>query len=316
MSFVIIAIAIITATIASAAFPPQSDAASVDSIMALVARNQEQAQDQRQSYVYSQSFVLRFRRGNGKLAREEMREYVVTPTENGTRKELVRFAGSYERDGRMVSYSEPGFIYQDMDIDGELMAGLADDLVNDRTSRDGIAADLFPLTTKEQRKYSFRLEKTEEYRGRIVHRIAFKPVKDLWEEDDGTPWRGEILVDAAECQPVLVTTQLAKGVPAPVRVFLGTNVKGLGFRLSYQEFEEGVWFPVSYGAEFEVKAMFFYSRKIAITLNSSGFKKGIVDTNVTFNPPESHGKAVSEPETKAAPVEAPPFPYDEMHPPD
>jgi hypothetical protein len=156
------------------------------------------------------------------------------------------------------------------------MRGLADDLANDRQSRDGIAADLFPLTTEEQRKYRFKLEKTEDYRGRLVHQITFKPVKELWEEDDGTPWKGEILVDAAECQPVLITTQLAKDIPVPVRVFLGTNVKGLGFKLSYQKFEEGVWFPVSYGAEFELKALFFYSRKIAIALNNSGFKKGML----------------------------------------
>lgn len=70
-----------------------------------------------------------------------------------------------------------------------------------------------------------------------------------------------------------------------MRVFLGNNIKGLGFRLSYRKFEDGVWFPVSYGAEFEIKAVFFYKRKIAIALNNSGFKKGIVDANVTFDPP-------------------------------
>jgi hypothetical protein len=301
----LIAIALAAAAVQPAPLPAASEAASVDSIMALVARNQDQAQELRQRYVYNQSLILRFRRGNGKLAREETREYVVTPTENGTNKELMRFAGSFEQDGRMVPYSGPGFTYQDTDLDGELMRGLADDLANDRQSRDGIAADLFPLTTEEQRKYRFKLEKTEDYRGRLVHQITFKPVKELWEEDDGTPWKGEILVDAAECQPVLITTQLAKDIPVPVRVFLGTNVKGLGFKLSYQKFEEGVWFPVSYGAEFELKALFFYSRKIAIALNNSGFKKGIVDTNVTFDPPQRPDKNINEPKTKAAPAEAP-----------
>ena len=294
MSYILIAVVLAAAMAQSAQLPDTPEEVSVESIMASVARNQDRAQELRQTYVYNQSLILRFRRGNGKPAREETREYVVTPTEKGTGKELTRFAGSYEEDGRMIPYSEPGFRYKDTDIDGDLIDSLAEDLANDRQSRDGIRAELFPLTTQEQRKYHFELKRTEEYRGQLVHMITFKPVKE-WDEEDGTPWMGEILVDAAECQPVLITTQLAKGIPIPVQVFMGTNLKGLGFKLSYQKFEDGVWFPVSYGAEFEIKAVFFYKRKIAIALNNSGFKKGIVNANVTFDPPQPADKTINGP---------------------
>lgn len=302
---ILILAALAAAAPQSASRPPAAEPASVESIMARVAENQDRAEALRQAYVYSQSLILRFRRGNGKVAREETREYVVAPTEKGTRKDLVRFAGSYEKDGRMIPYSKPGFTYKDTDLDGEIIDDLADDLANDRKSRDGIAAELFPLTTNEQRKYRFELKKTEGYRGRRVHRINFHPRKESWDENDGTPWAGEILVDAAELQPVLVTTRLAKGIPVAIRVLLGTNLKGLGFKLAYQKFDEGIWFPVSYGAEFELKAVFFYKRNIAIALNNSGFKKGIVAANISFDPPLQIDGRLREAEVKPAPVKPP-----------
>jgi hypothetical protein len=298
MAYVLIGILLAAAAVPCEPRTPIPEEPSVESIMAAVARNQDQAQQLRQAYVYNQSLILRFRQSNGKVVREETREYAAMPTDTGTTKELTRFAGSYEKDGRMIAYSQPGFIYKDTDIDGELINGLADDLANDRNSRDGIAADLFPLTTEEQRKYRFKLEETEERRGQLVHRITFKPANKQWDEADGTPWAGEILVDAAECQPVLVTTRLAQGIPIPVRTLLGTNLKGLGFRLSYQKFEDGVWFPVDYGAEFEVKVLFVYKRKIAISLTNSAFRRALVAANVTFESPSKVERNPEDPETR------------------
>jgi len=264
---------------------PAQSPETVDEIMAKVAANQDRAESMRTAFVYDQELRLRFLRGNGKVAREETRAYAVTPTENGTNKELVRFDGSYEKDGKMVPYSEPGFEYRDMDIDGELIDELADDLANDRHSRDGIAADLFPLTTREQRKYRFTLKGTREFRGHAVYRIAFEPRSKSWDEDDGAPWAGEILVDRTDCQPVLVSTHLSRALPIAVRTLLGTNLKGLGFQLRYEKFDEGLWFPVSYGSEFEVKALFFYKRKIAISMSNKGFQRAQVGTRVTYEQP-------------------------------
>ena len=96
------------------------------------------------------------------------------------------------------------------------------------------------------------------------------------------PWKGEALIDAEEYQPVLITTSLAFKIPAPVRILLGTNIRGLGFSVAYQKFADRVWFPVSYGGEFEVRAVFFYKRTISVSLANSDFRRTDVTTNVAY----------------------------------
>ena len=290
--------------IASAvAFAGQSE--PVQEIMAKVAANQDRAVRLRSAFVYHQNLLLRFLRGNGKTAREEMREYTVTPTENGSKKHLDRFEGRYEKDGKLIDYNRPGYTYKDVDIDGELIDELADELANEKQSRDGIAAELFPLTSRAQPKYSFALKGKEEYRGRQAFRIAFEPRKGETSWDHGTPWAGEVLVDAQDYEPIHVTTRLAKGLPVLVTTVLGTNLRGLGFTLSYEKFDEGIWFPVKYGAEFEVKALFFYKRKIAIALKNDGFQRALVATKVTFEEPFTVDKKLQVPEVKLPPVPPP-----------
>ncbi len=262
-----------------------ADRETVEQIMARLAANQDRAESLRSAFVYDQELRMRFLRGNGRIAREEIRHYQVTPAEKGTVKKLVRFEGRYEKDGAMIAYSDPGFKYKDVDIDGELIDELARDLADDARSRDGIAANLFPLTTAEQRKYRFALKGTREYRGRSVHEIAFEPRRETWDEEQGAPWAGTILVDAADYQPVVVSSRLAKGIPLAVRTLLGTNLKGLGFQLRYERFDEGLWFPVSYGAEFEVKALFFYKRRIAFSMSNRGFQRARVDARITYEAP-------------------------------
>ena len=213
--------------------------------MVRVGANQQSARDARANYVYRQEQTIRMRRGNGKMAREQHAEYVVTPGKQGGEKQLAKFQGKYEFKGKYVPYDNPDFRYRDLDIDGDLIHDMAQDMMNDEKSRDGIGQDLFPLTAGEQKKYDFRLVGTEIYRGRSVYRVAFDPRKGS--EDDGD-WKGEALIDAREYQPVLVTTSLAEKIPALVKVLLGTDIKGLGFSVTYQRFGDGVWFPVSYGA--------------------------------------------------------------------
>ena len=58
-----------------------------DVIMAKVAPNQDRAQQMRSAFVYHQNMLIRFKRGNDKMAREEQREYVVTPDGKGFKKE-------------------------------------------------------------------------------------------------------------------------------------------------------------------------------------------------------------------------------------
>jgi hypothetical protein len=254
--------------------------------MSRLARNQDRAQELRSNYVYDQRLIVRFNRTSGKVAREEVREYTVAPTAEGTSKDLKSFSGRYEKDGALHSYGKPGFTCKDVDLDGELIDDLADDLVNEKHSRDGISMDLFPLRSSEQRKYLFTLTGEEEYRGKQVYRITFKPRKETWDEDrDGTPWAGELLVDKSEFEPVFISTKLARGLPFLVTTLLGTNLKGLGFQLTYEKFEDGVWFPVIYGAEFELKAVFFYKRRIAIAMTNRAFQHAQVKTSISFDPP-------------------------------
>jgi hypothetical protein len=67
-----------------------------------------------------------------------------------------------------------------------------------------------------------------------------------------------------------------------VKILLGTNVKGLGFSVAYQKFADGVWFPVSYGGEFEVRAVFFYKRTISVSMTNSDFRRTDVTTKVAY----------------------------------
>jgi hypothetical protein len=255
-----------------------------------VAENQDRAQEMRSAFVYNQTLLLRFKRGNGKLAREELREYTVTPTSTGTHKELSNFKGVYETKGNLVKYDEPGHKYKELDIDGELIDELAKELANEKKSRDGVTMELFPLTSKQQKKYRFVLKGKEDYRGKEVYRIDFSPRKEGWgfeENENGdevrAPWSGEILVDTREHQAVLVTTRLAKGVPFLIQTLLGTNVKNLAFKLAYERFDEGVWFPVNYGCEFELRAAFLYKRKVALALSNRGFQRAEVAARVSFD---------------------------------
>jgi opacity protein-like surface antigen len=257
-----------------------AQAPDVQTIMDRVGRNQAQAVAQRQEFTFHQRQLLRLIRGNGKLAREENREYDVAPNDHGARKELVRFEGKYEYKGKYVTYDRPGYRYKDMDVDGELIRDLSEEMTNDKRSRDGIGADLFPLTTEEQRKYNFKLLAAEQYRGREVYRIHFEPKPH--QEFDEASWKGEALIDAAEFQPVSVHTELAFRIPRAVNILLGTNIKGLGFSVTYRKFEDGVWFPVSYGGEFEVRAVFFYKRTISVNLTNAEFHRTNVNSIVTY----------------------------------
>jgi len=251
----------------------------VQTIMEKVGRNQAQAVDQRKEFTFHQKQLLRMHRGNGKIAREEHREYEVTPATHGVKKELAHFDGRYEHKGKYVSYDRPGYNYKDMDIDGDLIDDLSNDLTDDNKSRDGISANLFPLTTGEQDKYNFKLLGTEQYRGRPVYRVAYEPRK---KPDESAVWKGEALIDAVEFQPVSVHSKLALNIPGAVKVLLGTDIKGLGFNVTYQKFEDGVWFPVSYGGEFDVRAVFFYKRTISVNMTNTEFRRSKVDSSVTY----------------------------------
>jgi hypothetical protein len=81
-----------------------------------------------------------------------------------------------------------------------------------------------------------------------VYRVRFEPKPrgghhlDLDvggdDNDDDATWKAVVLIDTAEYQPVSVTTDLAAKIPLAVKV-LRTDIKGLGFSISYERFETG-----------------------------------------------------------------------------
>jgi hypothetical protein len=155
---------------------------------------------------------------------------------------------------------------------------MIDDLVDDKHAKDGVSHDVFPLRANKLNEYKFKLEETKQVKGRRVYRISYRP-KD--KEEFG--WMGEVLVDAEEYQPVTVYSKLSRGIPAAVKILLGTDIKQLGFSVSYQRVGEGVWFPVSYGTEFYIRAVFFYARTVTMSLKNSDFKATDVQSSISYS---------------------------------
>jgi hypothetical protein len=267
-----------------AAEPP-----AVEEIMARVAANQEKAVEARNGVIYHQSTWTRLLRGNGKLAREEKRQYTVTPTANGTKKDLVHFEGRYEKGGKLLGYDDPKFRHKDLDLDGDLAEELTDDLVNDKKSRDGIARDVFPLTKDEQRYYTFHLAGTQKVGGVEAWKVTFEPIKKNKKDEVALEnercWSGEVLVDPAEFQPLVISTKMAFKIPTAAKVLLGINLKQVGFNVTYRKVDEGLWFPATYGTEFWLRVFFGYGRTITLNMENSDFRLARAESTITYETP-------------------------------
>ncbi len=270
------------------AFGLTAQTPDVHHIMQAVAAHQDQAEQLRAKYTYTQKVRVRAIRGNGQLSREEYSVYNIVPTAEATKKELVQFKGRYEYKGKLTEYSKSGeeIPGKKIDIDSDLVPDLRKDLTDDKKSKDGLGKGLFPLTSSEGKKYQFELLGEQDHKNRPVYRIKFWPRKE-WEgfDDDQTLWAGEVLVDKADLQPVSVTTRMSKGLPFLVKTALGTNLHQLGYTVSYQRFDQDIYFPVSYGGEFDVKAVFFYKRTFTISLENSDFRRGEAESSITFEQP-------------------------------
>jgi hypothetical protein len=250
----------------------------VEQIMARVAANQDRGQQARAEYVYLQRIHVASLRTNGKLAREETTDYLVTPTPNGTTKELKHIDGRYWHKGKYLEFhGEP--VPDTGVVDSSIVESFRDDLSNDK-SKDGLGRDLFPLTSEEQKEYRFELAGEETVQGRKVYRVRFRP-----RDKNELTWAGEALIDAEEFEPLRVYTKLSRKIPFWVRTLLGTDVPGLGFNVEYRRFDEGVWFPVSFGTEFRLRALFFINRDITVSLENSAFQRAKVESQIVdFQP--------------------------------
>jgi len=280
-----------------AADEPQP-ALTADQIMARVAANQDQSVALRKNYVYKQHVRVVTHKTNGRLMRDETAEYDVLPTPDGATKKLALLNGRYLHKGKYQDFQ--GEPRPDADtIDAELVRSFREDLTGNKTeteskqghgvhvdldedshNRDGIGGDLFPLSTEQQKKYSFRLLGEQMFQGRSAYHIGFGP-KDKHDID----WAGEAYIDKEEFQPILVFTKLSRRIPFAVRTFLGTDVPGIGFSVQYKRQEDGVWFPSSFGTEFRLKVLYLLNRDISVSLDNRDFKRTHVDSKIEYAGP-------------------------------
>lgn len=254
---------------------------SAAEIMERVAENQTRGEDLRRQVTYHQTVLARMHRGRNKLARENYYEFQVLPKENGVEKERTVFRGKYEKGGKLFEYDNPDFEYKDIDIDGDILHDIASDLTSDKESKDGVHKDLFPLTRERQAKYDFKLGGKETYNGREVWKVTFTAKKgEEWETFFGGS--GEALIDTKAYQPVLITAYQTKGMPMAVKIMLGTNIRQTGFKITYQDFGDGLWFPVVYGGEFDVRVLFGYHRKISLSMKNADVRRAKVESSVQY----------------------------------
>jgi hypothetical protein len=258
-------------------------AQTADEIIKRVAENQDIAAAGRTHFIYHQNVLVRMKRTNGKLAHEETRDYTVAPSPTGLERKLVSVSGKVQRGSRTVIYSDASFHDKGLDVDRGIVQGIAEDFGKD--NKDGVDNDLFPLNSKALKSYRFTLKGSEKYQDHDVWDIQFEPVKVSWDDDDHC-WHGEALIDKAENQPMMITSSFACKIPGAVKVLLGTNVQQIGFKVTYQKFDDGVWFPVTYGGEFKFRALFLYARSVGVGLINSDFKKTDVQTAVKYEDAE------------------------------
>jgi hypothetical protein len=266
---------------ASAAVTCQTncEALTAEQIMARVAENQDRAEKLRAQYVYEQRIHIVSKKPHGHLEREETAEFHALPGADGTEKKLIKITGEYRAKGKYASFE--GEPLPDPDsIDAQLIRQFRDDLANSKT-KDGMAKDLFPLTSEEQKDMAFRLVGEEARDGRPSYRIAFWP-----KDKDEYTWAGDAWIDKEEFAPVEVITHLSHRLPLAVRTMLGTDVPGLGFSVRYRRQEEGVWFPSSFGTEFRLRVLFFLNRDLAVSLDNKNFERTHVQTRIEAAAPQ------------------------------
>ncbi|MGC1421101.1 MAG: hypothetical protein WA815_02070 [Terracidiphilus sp.] len=283
-------------------------APTAEELMTRVAANQDKAEAERAHYIYVQHAKMTSRRGNTVMC-EEITDYRLTPSTDGTDEQLLKVDGRFLRDKKYIAYAallprdedkpkdsdkdknkdkdksekqekkpkekDPAFDPNSEEtVDRDIVENIRWNLIHEK-SKDGVNAHLFPLTSKDQVDYAFRMVDRERLNGRDVFHISFRPKK---KDDFG--WSGDAFIDTAEFQPVLVTTGMARKIPFAVRTLLGTNFPGLGFTVTYAPQPDGVWFPVTFSTEFKIHVLYFFHREIILNAQNRNFEKTHVTSRI------------------------------------
>jgi hypothetical protein len=271
---------------------PSGPGPTAEAIMARVAVNQDQSEAERAHYVYVQHARTSSRKGKTIMC-EEITDSRVTPSGAESHQELLKLDGRLLVKHKYVTYThlppakngdkssveadhdDISISVGDDDSDRDLVETMRNHFVNDK-SKDGIGKGLFPLTSKNQQDYQFKLLGHEPRNGHDCFHIEFHP-----KDKDDFGWKGDAYIDSATYQPVFIRTAMARNIPFAVRTMLGTNVPGLGFTVIYAPQPDGVWFPVSFGTEFKVHVLFFvFNREIVIDAQNRDFEKTHVSSKI------------------------------------
>jgi hypothetical protein len=278
----------------------QQPSLTADQIMARVAANQDRSEAERAHFVYVQH--ARVTSGKGRTIRcEEITDTRITPTPSGSQQQLLTLQGRLLHKGAYITYDHlgAGNVSDHVTIDDDdskahlqqfddgdntdldLVENMRSNLLGNKSghTKDGINANLFPLTSKHQADYAFTLLGRQPRNDRDTFHIQFRP-KD--KSDIG--WKGDAWIDTATFEPVVIRTALSRNLSLGVRVLLGTNVPGIGFTVIYApqpaNKPDGVWFPVSLGSEFKIRVFFLFSRQIVIAAENRDFEKTHVTTTI------------------------------------
>ncbi len=275
--------------------PAQQPSLTADQITARVAANQDRSEAARAHYVYVQHARVLSRKGSS-IRCEEVTDTRITPTPTGSSQQLLTIQGRLLVKGNYITYdhlrdlkhakdtpeaddSKASLkqVDNDENTDLDLVENIRGNLLGDKPghSKDGINANLFPLTSKQQAGYAFTLRGREPRNGRDTFHIEFHP-----KDKNDIAWKGDAWIDTATFEPVVMRTALSRNLPLGVRVLLGTNVPGIGFTAIYAPQPDGVWFPVSLGSEFKIHVLFLFTRQIVIAAENRDFEKTHVTSTI------------------------------------
>jgi hypothetical protein len=273
----------------------QQPSLTAEQIMARVAANQDRSEAARAHYIYVQHARVVSRKGST-IRCEELTDTRITPTPTGSSQQLLTIQGRLLVKHNYITYNhlpdrknakdtpesddDKATLKQvddDENTDLDLVENLRASLLGDKPghTKDGINANLFPLTSKQQADYAFTLRGREPRNGRDTFHIEFRP-KDKSE----IGWKGDAWIDTASFEPVVIRTALSRNLPLGVRLLLGTNVPGIGFTAIYAPQPDGVWFPVSLGSEFKIHVLFLFTRQIVIAAENRDFEKTHVTSTI------------------------------------
>src|SRR5215469_8130782 len=77
---------------------------TAEAIMARLAANQDRSEQLRREYIYHQRIRVVLQKANGTKMRDEIADYLITPTPTGTQRKLTAISGYYRHQGHDLEF--------------------------------------------------------------------------------------------------------------------------------------------------------------------------------------------------------------------